>query len=285
MTAVPGPQFSPSARLAEIRLRIEGVGIPNIAALLVEGRDDKRIFVPFAIHHSLIIVCDGRTRLLRIYGEMTESDHMSMLPVTDCDYEVALETLKGSPDIVITENADVEADLLRLGLLERVIHHLLPREVAGRGDVERTATDVLRRATDLSEPLGRARMAAQPLGYALALENFRFGRHRLNDGSPDVDKIVRTVHNQIRDAISLDDFRVRYRATPDEPFMCKGNDLMAACSYVLREDFRARISVDGEMLDLISRVGVSDTRVFEDWPVCKRIRRWEKRTGRNILIQ
>jgi hypothetical protein len=276
--------YSTVAQLVEVRLRLDAVELDDPAALLVEGPDDKRLFLPFARHPALLVPCAGRTHVLEAMTEMTVADRKRVVALTDCDFEVTRGELKAGSGLIITEGTDVEADMITLGLLERIVQHLIPGELREPGDLVQVATETVARALKLATPLGRARMAAQPLGVPLEAEEFTFGKHQLSSGEPDVDKIIRTIFSRVKEVITLDEFRELYDATPDDPIICKGNDLLVASAFILRRHYRANNKVKSEMLDLMLRTGMADSTVFERWSVVKRIREWERVMGRRVLI-
>lgn len=275
--------YSADAQLAEIRLRLDGVALPSPAALLVEGPDDKRLFLPFARHPGLVVPCVSRDRVLAVTDKMTASDRGRMLALIDCDFEVAMGNLQLQSGLVVTGGTDVEADMLLLGLLSRIVQHLIPGEINEPGELEQVAKGILEDASKLAIPVSRARMAAQPFGIALGIEVFPFAKHVLSSGDLDTQKVIRTIHSRLSGVIDLAGFTEKYESTPSDPRLCKGDDLLAAVAFILRKKYRASNKTNPEMLNLMLRSCMADPTVFEDWSVVQRIRVWEQRAGVTVL--
>jgi hypothetical protein len=214
---------------------------------------------------------------------MTAQDQRRIIALIDCDYEVALGSFRPSPGIVLTGGTDVEADMFGIGLLDRIMQNLIPREITRANELTDIADDVRSSAITLSTPMGRARMAAQPLGIELDLREFSFGRHTLASGEPDVDKMIRTVHGRVAEAIGLEDFKTRFAATPDDPRLCKGDDLLASAAFIIRNRYGGSNKVSSDLLDNLLRARMVDAFEFESWRVIGRIRNWEDQIGVTVL--
>jgi hypothetical protein len=274
---------SAEALLSDVRLRLDASG-RNAGALIVEGPDDKRLFNRHVLEAPLVVVSGGRTLLLSALEKATNADKERMLFVTDCDYEVMSGRLTGGSDRVITTNADVETDLIALGMLERIVEEVVSRALTSRTEAANITSEVLQRSTQFAQPLGRMRAVAQPLGIELDLSNLDFGRHRVrNSVTVDVDKLYRTVHSRIRESgLAEREFRSRAEAMPDDYRMCKGKDLVRAIHFVLRRDYRVGTDIAPDVIARMLRFGLEDDR-FESWEVTRRIRAWEAGTGSSIL--
>jgi hypothetical protein len=269
--------------LSDVRLRLDASS-QDAGALIVEGPDDKRLFNRHASHSPLIVVTGGRKLLLSALEKATNLDKERMLFVTDCDYEVLFGHLTGGSDRVITENADVETDLVALGMLERIVEEVVPRALNSPTEAASITSEVLQRSTQFAQPLGQMRAVAQPLGIELDLSKLDFARHRVrNNVAVEVDKLYRTIHGRIRESgLTESEFRRRAQAMPNDYRMCKGKDLVRAIHFVLRKDYHVGADVTPEVIARMLRFGLEDAR-FESWEVTKRIRAWEGRTGSSIL--
>jgi len=275
--------YTGAAQLVEVRYRLDALDTATPAALLVEGADDKRLFLPFVRHPALVVPCSGRRGVLATRAVMTVDDQARIVSLIDCDYEVARRNFTPSPGVVITGGTDVEADMFLIGLLDRIVQNLIPREITEPNELAEIADDIRSSAISLSTPLGRARMAAQPLGIELDLGDFSFSKHTLRSGEPDISKMTRTVHGRLEEAIGLDDFRTCLAETPDDPRLCKGDDLLAAAAFIIRSRYRGSNKVNAELLDNLLRARMADATVFEAWLVVRRIRSWEDRSGVTLL--
>ncbi len=160
---------SAEALLADVRLRLEGLG-DHATALVVEGYDDKRIFYHRIASRAEVVPAGGKRLLRAGLAAISEKDRGKILFLTDCDYDVLGGTLRGGPDLVITNSCDVEADLIGLGILEKIVVEVVPGVVQNRDSATKVANYVRQCAELIAMPIGRIRIAAQPLGVDLELE-------------------------------------------------------------------------------------------------------------------
>src|SRR4051812_7558087 len=87
--------------LADAELRADGLG-PDFGILVVEGPDDKRLFVRHVVNSAQIVPASGRRLLLSAYERSSPEQRTKIIFVTDCDYEVRRGNLRGGPNLVIT---------------------------------------------------------------------------------------------------------------------------------------------------------------------------------------
>jgi hypothetical protein len=276
---------SHEALLADLRLRMDG-SPPNVGLLIVEGPDDKRIFIRHAHAPALIVPAGGRRTLLKAYESADEQDRAKLLFLTDCDYEVRRGSLRanGRQGLVITEKTDVESDLIDLGLLEPVVADIVAAAL-NPARAEQIVDRCLGEATQFALPLGRARMAAQPLGVALHLGDINFSRHWDNKNQTvDVEKLMRTIYARLGEiGVSLDDWLKLVDETPDDLDMCHGKDLVRAFYWSLKQRHTLPADISPLAIQRLMRFSLWK-RDLERWSVGRRIREWEEATGRRILL-
>lgn len=276
---------SADALLADVRLRLEGLG-EGATALVVEGYDDKRIFYD-RISLTADVVPAGGKRLLRAgLAAISETDKGRILFLTDCDYDVFGGMLQGGPDVVITNSCDVESDLINLGILEEIVVEVIPGVVQSKGSSTRVAEDVRQCAEAISVPMGRVRMAAQPLGVDLDLENLDLGKY-WDSGSRqcNIEKLNWTVCNKLRRAgvrLSKGEWEQRLADTPTDAIVCNGKDLFAAAQMIMRTQYKMSNKYSFEIIVSMARLSLDEER-FERWSVVRRIRQWEKRNSAQLL--
>jgi hypothetical protein len=279
---------SAAAFLSDVRLRLDALGRRKLGVLIVEGPNDRRLFFRHVVAPSQIMPTSGRTLLLAAYADTTEHDRERMIFVTDCDYEVRRGVLAPSPSLVISEGTDVESDLVQLGLLEGVVGELVPEALVSDDRVAEIADSALRDAVKFAHPLGRIRMAAQPLGVPLNLEKIRHRQYWPNrrGDAVDVKKMIRTTHQVISKEldITLSDWQELVHSTPDDNGMCHGKDLIRAFRFSLGQRHNIGNDVEDETISRLLRAGLWPSRL-EVWSVAKRIRQWEAATGRQIFVQ
>ena len=123
--------------LQTARLQVDALG-GNRGGLILEGADDRKLFSPLCFVSSQLVIAGGKSLVLEAHGSMREEDVGRFAFLVDCDGDVGDRGLRGRHDLIITENQDVENDLLALGALEPVVTQLVP--AVGSGTVE--AADV-----------------------------------------------------------------------------------------------------------------------------------------------
>lgn len=278
--------LSASAFLSDVRLRLDALGRKKLGMLIVEGPNDRRLFFRHVVAPSQIMPTSGRTLLLSAYAKTTEHDRERMVFVTDCDYEVRRGILHPGPSLVISDGTDVESDLVQLGLLEGVVGELVPEALVSDDRVAEIADAALRDAVKFARPLGKIRMAAQPLGVPLNLEKIRHRHYwpKLRGETVDVEKMIRTVHQTISKEfdISQEYWRELVNSTPDDNGMCHGKDLLRAFRFSLDQRYSLAKDVEDETVCRLLRASLWPSHL-EVWKVAKRIRQWESATGRQIF--
>jgi hypothetical protein len=273
------------ALLADVRLRLDGLG-GKAAALIVEGNDDKRIFYRRVCIEAEIVPSGGKKLLRSALQSMLPVDKGRILFLTDCDYDVLNGTLRGGPDVVITDGCDVEADLVRLNLLEKIVVEHVPRVIHSMDSAAKVATDVKNDAETMALALGKVRIAAQPLGVDLGFENFNITRYWDESArKPLLDKINQEFFVRLGAggvSIAKDEWLYRISATPDDKIICHGKDLVSAAHMILCQRYRMDHKVTAEMLMSIMRTAIEKSH-FEEWTVVRRIRKWEDQNSRSLL--
>lgn len=275
--------ITPQSFLSEIRLRLDALG-DDSAALVVEGPEDKKIF-----HHRIsatatIIPATGKTRLRDALNSIADDDKGRILFLTDCDYDVPNGNLKGGPDIIITTNCDVEADLIRLGVLAKVAVEVVPKVVSTDISATRIEEIVRQHAEELTIHLGRIRMAAQPLGADLEFEELDFSKYWSEKNGISVDKIYQVMWNHVHEktSISRKEWNDRLNSIPYDPILCHGKDLLKATRMFLRRLYKMDNKITPDILAMMIRLAV-DQHIFDQWEGTQRIRRWERNNNRRIL--
>jgi hypothetical protein len=269
--------------LADLRLDAFG---PEVGVLVVEGPDDKRVFIRHVSSFSQLVPAGGRTLLLAAHEASSAEDRRRMVFLTDCDYEVRFGNLHPADSLVITEKTDLECDLIDLGLLYRVVLEILPAALGSETRAAQIVESTLTAAESFALPLGRIRMAAKPLGIPLHLEEIKHEKHwNVSARRADADKLARTAYARLREAgigISEQEWRILVAETPDDPDMCQGKDLINAIHFWLRREHSLPSDVKPVTICRLLRTSLWRTDLSA-WSVGRRIQKWESATGRRSL--
>jgi hypothetical protein len=222
--------------------------------------------------------------VLAAYEASTPRDREGMAFVVDCDFEVPLKKLISGPSIVISRNADFEADLLDLGLFEHIVSDAVPSLVSNPERIDDVAATVRERVLEIVQILGQVRRVAMPRGIDLEHFNKLNYRRWRAKGSTAlnprimIEKLGQGLHPSFC-GLSRDEFHEEVVSLPTGYQYCNGHDLIYAMEFILSADFKSK-KTRGEIENLLRG---SAGEIFWEWSVPQRIRRWEAKTGRMVL--
>lgn len=108
----------PASILAEIRMT-RTLGERPI--LIVEGSEDARFWSGRVRDPGSTIVAGGRPTLLGALRRVDSSAVRGVLAVADADYDRLLSNVPTSPNLVLTDEHDLETTLASIGALRRVL--------------------------------------------------------------------------------------------------------------------------------------------------------------------
>ncbi len=273
---------SAEALLADAGLRLDRLG-SGIGVLVVEGPDDKRLFGPRCLHSQQVIASGGKPLLLAAHAAARAQGLEGVVFVTDCDHDVLLDRLRPHPTLIVTEYADVEADLAQLDGLRQLVNEFVPAALNSDDDLHRLTAELFTRSVAFAEPLGQLRLLANREGFKIntsAIRHRKYRPRRSND--VDVGAMARVViQNSDECSISFEECWDRVNTGPKGYALCNGHDLLSAAAYVLHEDFGMETR-SGQDLAVILRSGLQPSSA-ERWSVVRRLRRWEQTTQRRLL--
>jgi len=279
------PEYlSADVLLADARLRIEAFQ-NRLGVLMVEGPDDKRLFYTRAYDPSQIIATGGRTLLLSAYEKASSADLDGMLFLTDCDYAVRRGELSGGmTGLIITVGTTIESDIVSLGTLPAVVMEVVPTAVSSNR-LASVCDEIMRLSTLIALPIGRVRMAIQPLGVDVGLGELDISKYWLKSQEKfDEEKLSIVVGRKLRSQGVSVDLDALVAKTPPDDRMCNGKDLLRAMRFILRGKYKVPTDINDTVLCKMLRLAVSDTE-FESWDVVARMRRWESETGKALLVR
>ena len=208
----------------------------------------------------------------------TDEHQGQIVFVVDCDDDVPRGKLVGSDDLIITQNADLETDLLKLGVITPIVLELVDSALASETACDEIAQALLERAGALAECLGKIRWAARNYSIPLDIKLWDFFKADglRAKGTSEVDEeavilqVVRACSLRRRDEQSI---RADIAAAPPGYRMCKGHDLVGAAEAVLFQDFRVPARKAGALDEMIRLA--CNRELLQGWSVIQRIRRWE----------
>jgi hypothetical protein len=273
--------------LQTARLQVDALGGDH-GGLVVEGAGDRKLFAPLCFASSQVVIAGGKSLVLEAHRVMREDDIGRFAFVVDCDGDVGARGLKGDRDLIITEHADVEGDLLAMGALELVVEQVVPSVASGEQSGGEVAKAVYSEAVVIAEPVGRVRQAARLRSISLSsLRQQDMDYFAIGASNPAA--IQGEALRQVVRAAGLTQYQSQRIAetvarTPSGVDVCNGHDLVEAVQAVLIRDHRisgGKAAV--RSVDALLRMTMLDASRREAWSVVARLRRWEAEHGRHLL--
>lgn len=276
MTAYPNA----AALIADARLRLDKLGKYH-GVVIAEGSDDRKL-LGRVIPRYQILPAGGRRRLLEAYEAVGAAEAERILFVADCDYDVPAGTLRGHPNLVLTDNPDVEADLVGLGVVRELVSQLVPAASVGDDELERLTTAVQEQAVELAQAIGRLRHAARVNAIDLKFDGLELIHFRQQATKVVVSEELIRVVRQRSGAFQYTEQDLSHlrELAPTGLKVCNGHDLLQAVAVVLRQDHNVGQDKLKHIEDM-TRLACSEP-LLADWPVLTRIGAWERQTGRQV---
>ena len=277
-------QYTAESLLQDARLQVEALGEGH-GVLIVEGDSDKRLLAPRWMSVANVIVGTNKTLVMDAHAGLLEHDRGRIVCLVDCDDDVARGTLRGAPDLIITTNADMEADLVAQGAIRAVVALVVREALNSDRHLDEITAAVLERSGACVIPLGRLRRAARVAGIALEFQPWDFDYESVRTrGTAEVDEAAVRAELQRRANLrpqQMARIERNLAAIRTDYAVCNGKDVIAACASVLKTDYRvSRRRLDN--LDDMVRLGLAPAE-FEAWDVVRRVRRWEATHGTSVL--
>jgi hypothetical protein len=269
--------------LADARLRLSGLP-PDQGLLILEGRDDVRLFLSRSVGSQSLLACGKKRTLLHAHELLRPGENARIVFVTDCDYDVAVGRLTPQQNLIVTQLVDVEADLIDLGTLQAVVVELVPRAITSADQLNEITAAVVTRAGAVAETIGRFRLVCAEQNLGLAFDHIKLRRYRrVGSSQVDVAKLAHSVVATNEDCpLTRDELMGEARRVPGGAKLRHGKDWLRATAVVLHQDFGVPIARLAELESML-RLALSDVG-FAGWEVVKRVRRWEETTGRRVLL-
>jgi hypothetical protein len=268
--------------LADARLRL-GTFPADQGILVVEGRDDVRLFSPHSVGLVSLLPCGNKVKLLDAYARLERGEEARIVFVVDCDYDVPTGRLTPASNLIVTDYVDVESDLIHLGLLKRLILELVPSAVGSDAQLEETSRVVFERARTLAEEIGRFRLLSTRDGLGLNFERLVYKRYRSKGGMlVDREKLGRALHKTNHTCGLTPEALVSEACgVQGSSKLCNGKDMLLAIETVLHDDFGVKTSKI-KQLDVLLRLAMTG-EMMQQWRVVRRLSAWQQATGRIVL--
>jgi hypothetical protein len=283
-------RVTPSERAVDLALIVRQLRkhgpLAVIPILVVERPNDAALFGNLCVLGSRQVFAAGTRGLveqLLIYLRANPIPTCAPVFLTDCDGRGKAPALKDERSLVVTEGCDVEADLVSLGVAERVVVEAVREQDAARS--------VLGDAGALALPLSLVRRAADAEGISMKRSGKRLSLFDLpgtlltswRESTPHAEEVVADVAPYV--GWSLEDRRriVRAVAGVSTEFTrsVSGKDVLEAAYAELRARGEEKFTSPTSFCREVEReLGLRD---LEGWVVAHRVRAWEQREGHSLL--
>lgn len=300
---------NPRAYAQAIRQRYAALG-PEEVLIAVEGATDKRVLSPILRPDVRILAASGRDMVLGAYSELESEGLDRCLYVVDCDDNFPA-TLKGRPNLVVTQHRDIEADaLFCLRGFDRIASEYLSGAHTREEEVSIQCEELLSLSVNLSALLTIAKDIARPMGLALRVVDPITGKrvrltfdHLPSTGSwirsqkvpnpkdlvAEMGSVLGWTASEMGRVASLATVSWASQCGPHGRTECSacrlhrhsnGHDLVSALAIDLSQ--RLTTTITASDLDRDIRM-TTDRTLVAGWRVGQRIAAWETSTGASVL--
>ena len=133
--------------------------VQNGSFLIVEGKDDRRFWLPRCLDECEIVDGEGKNNVIGCVRRLDAENFHGALGVTDDDYDSLMSASVASKNLVVTETHDLECLLIRSPALETVLAEFgVPEKIKKFENV--SGVDVRTAILDRAIVFGRLRWAA-----------------------------------------------------------------------------------------------------------------------------
>lgn len=204
--------------------------------LLTEGRDDRLLLEHVTNSDACRVkVCDGKSRVREIVRILEESAFGGVLGVVDANLDRVEGVATGSPNILVTDDHDLDCMQVRSAALDAVLLEFgSPEKLAKFGK------DVRGALIGAAMPIACLRLHSRRANLALRFEGVSYAEC-VDAGTlePKVDGVIREIKNHSnRHDISDESLRAAIAAVQSQnhdPWnLCNGADLLGILSLGLR---------------------------------------------------
>lgn len=264
---------TPGSLVAEIKMTRT---VKSGSFLVVEGRDDKRFWLPRCRDECVIVDGEGKNNVIGCIRRLNDEDIHGALGITDDDYDSLVGVSVASWNLVVTETHDLECLLIRSPALETVLAEFgLPDRIA---EYEKSSgTDVRTALVERALIFGRLRWAA--LKFELDVNHDAISVARFVSAEPwvvDQDGLLGAVARG--SSVSEDSLRGYMGSLPNaDPWLvAQGHDMVSILRTGLQQTLgNIRSGRTGtEEIAQVLRSAFSD-QLFRSTSLAKSICAWE----------
>lgn len=259
----------------------------NKTIVLIEGDDDERFFGRYVDGAACYLRAPyGRPRVLETLEGLRMRKVQGVVAIVDADYDRILGTGVPDPDVVVTDNHDVETMLVCSPALDNVLRELGDR--ARIDGAEQAAGCCVREIVlKACAPMGAARLVCRRRGWSVrfdAIEHERFVH--VDTLEVDLDALLTELRGRQAGAASSARMELNAKRLFEEELarghpleeLCQGHDLVAVLGLALRRLLGQRLpnEVASARVALALRLGFEEGH-FRKTALAEGLRNWEAR--------
>jgi hypothetical protein len=223
-------QQNPNRWADQIRLRRDAFfGV----FLIVEGHSDKLVYSNFVNSETCeFVISDGKEQALNTIKILDNDKFTGVLAVVDADFDRLENNLPESPNILLTDDHDLEVMILKTPALEKVIKE--------RGSGEKTKDNNIREILlKIGQEIGYLRWISQKNNLSLRFEGLDFGKFIKKDKLEiDYSDLIKTIkdHSQKQSLVNQEieeKIEILRNKEHDPSQVCCGHDIMQILSLAL----------------------------------------------------
>jgi hypothetical protein len=223
-------QQNPNRWADQIRLRRDAfAGV----FLVVEGYTDKLVYGNFVNPKTCeFVISDGKEQALNTIKILDNDKFTGVLAVVDADFDRLENNLPESPNILLTDDHDLEVMILKTPALEKVIKE--------RGSEEKTKDNNIREILlKIGQEIGYLRWISQKNNLSLRFEGLDFGKFIKKDTLEiDYSDLIKTIkdHSQKQSLVNQEieeKIEILRNKEHDPSQVCCGHDIMQILSLAL----------------------------------------------------
>ncbi|UXE63183.1 MAG: DUF4435 domain-containing protein [Woronichinia naegeliana WA131] len=223
-------QQNPNRWADQIRLRRDAfAGV----FLIVEGHSDKLVYSNFVNSETCeFVISDGKEQALNTIKILDNDKFTGVFAVVDADFDRLENNLPESPNILLTDDHDLEVMILKTPALEKVIKE--------RGSEEKTKDNNIREILlKIGQEIGYLRWISQKNNLSLRFEGLDFGKFIKKDTLEiDYSDLIKTIkdHSQKQSLVNQEieeKIEILRNKEHDPSQVCCGHDIMQILSLAL----------------------------------------------------
>lgn len=201
--------------------------------LVVEGHSDKLVYSNFVNSKTCeFVISDGKEQALNTIKILDNDKFTGVLAVVDADFDCLENNLPESPNILLTDDHDLEMMMLKTPALEKIIKERGSEEKVNEKDIRETLLKI-------GQEIGYLRWVSQKYNLSLRFENLDLGRFIKKDTlSIDCSELIKAIKNHSQKPLLVDNDILEkmreLRNNEHDPWqVCCGHDIMEILSLAL----------------------------------------------------